>query len=487
MKNKKTLLIAVLVAGLLISFLAFMNELSLSSDADADGIVDGQDNCPNLSNPSQEDFDLDRLGNDCDQDDDNDGIVDPVDAFDENSMEWADFDFDSVGDVEDTDDDNDGILDVKDQNPILTTEQLAQKYLDKIQTCSLAETGTIRLLCYSQLFSKIIEQEEKNVDALQLALALTKLEALDDCHFVSHEIGHAAFRENPDVSQNMIGVDGKICRGGFYHGIMAAYFHDLKENNEDLVSYKTVCNDLIGTPDYTNCVHGLGHGLRHYYPDDLNVSITACDQMSFYQSSVCMGGLLMQYTDEKLTQSRDWQNYVPNICPRSDLRDFDYQQCNDSLGLSLAFHTNHNYDEAAKYCELISDQAGKESCFKGLEREIKDAKLYKEYDPTKGVRELFQPMWIKMDSNKWIVDFRSPAIISNFNYDENVKTLSFSFDKPYYIIIYISSDLLPKNPTITVNGKIQNEFELKHGLLFNHSMIRVEPTESGIVVIKNSD
>ncbi|MBI3253167.1 MAG: thrombospondin, partial [Nitrosopumilales archaeon] len=264
--------------------------------------------------------------------------------------------------------------------------------MNEIQTCSLAETGTLRLLCYSQLFSKMIEQEEKNIDTLQLALALTKLDALDDCHFVSHEIGHAAFRENPDVSQNMIGVDGKICRGGFYHGIMAAYFHNLKENNKDLVSYKTVCNDLIGTPDYTNFVHGLGHGLRHYYPDDLNASITACDQMSFYQGSVCMGGLLMQYTDEKLTQSRAWQNDISNICSRSELRDFDYQQCNDSLGLSLAFHTNHNYDAASKYCDLVSDEVGKESCFKGLEREIKDAKLYKEYDPTKGVRELFQPM-----------------------------------------------------------------------------------------------
>ena len=93
MKNKKTLLVTALIVGLLISFLAFMNELSLSSDADADGIVDSQDNCPNISNPAQEDFDLDKLGNDCDQDNDNDSIVDPVDAFDENSIEWADFDF----------------------------------------------------------------------------------------------------------------------------------------------------------------------------------------------------------------------------------------------------------------------------------------------------------------------------------------------------------------------------------------------------------
>ncbi|MBI3253166.1 MAG: thrombospondin type 3 repeat-containing protein [Nitrosopumilales archaeon] len=79
-----------------------MNELSLSSDADGDGIVDSQDNCPDISNPAQADFDFDQLGNDCDQDDDNDCVVDPVDAFDENPIEWADFDLDGVGSIEDT-------------------------------------------------------------------------------------------------------------------------------------------------------------------------------------------------------------------------------------------------------------------------------------------------------------------------------------------------------------------------------------------------
>lgn len=391
-----------------------------------------------------------------------------------------------IGSVEDTDDDNDGIFDHDDKIPLLPTELLAQKNLDEIQNCSLSETGTIRLLCYSNLFGNIVEQEENNVDSLELAFSLTKLGAIDDCHFLSHEIGHVAFRKNPDVFQNLYGVDGSICRGGFYHGIMVAYFHDLQENNKNISGYKTVCNDLIGTPDYTKCVHGLGHGLRHYFPNDLNRAIESCDQMSFYQGSICMGGLLMQYTDEKLTQSRSWNKDIENICSKSELRDFDYQQCTDNLGLSLAFHTNHDYDEASKYCDLISDDIGRNSCLKGLEREINDAKLYKEHDPTKGLRELVQPVWIKKDSNKWIVDFRSAATISDFNYDENTKAISFSFDKPYYIIMYISTDLLPANPVITVNGKIQNDATVKHGLLFDHSMIRIEPHETGTVFIQNS-
>jgi len=106
------------------------------------------------------------------------------------------------------------------------------------------------------------------------------------------------------------------------------------------------------------------------------------------------------------------------------------------------------------------------------------------YDPTKGVRELVQPIWIKEnDSNKWIVDFRSPATISDFIYDEETKRMQFSFDNPYRIIIYISTDLLPENPIVTVNGKIQNDLEIKHGLLDNHSEIKIFPDKSGTVLI----
>ena len=51
----------------------------MTMDIDSDGISDSNDNCPNLSNPSQTDSDSDSQGDACDLDDDGDGIDDGMD------------------------------------------------------------------------------------------------------------------------------------------------------------------------------------------------------------------------------------------------------------------------------------------------------------------------------------------------------------------------------------------------------------------------
>ena len=68
-----------------------------SPDADGDGIGDDVDNCPDVGNADQADFDNDGLGNACDTDDDSDGVPDADDAFPLNPSESADADGDGIG------------------------------------------------------------------------------------------------------------------------------------------------------------------------------------------------------------------------------------------------------------------------------------------------------------------------------------------------------------------------------------------------------
>ena len=81
-------------------------------DSDEDSIIDANDNCPLTKNHTQEDMDLDSIGDACDNDIDGDNVVNAEDAFPYNETEWADNDLDGIGDNADPDDDNDSMPDV---------------------------------------------------------------------------------------------------------------------------------------------------------------------------------------------------------------------------------------------------------------------------------------------------------------------------------------------------------------------------------------
>lgn len=479
-KKIKFLLVALGVI-LTISFISWSGAGSFA-DADKDGVADPIDNCPTQSNPIQSDFDDDKLGDECDPDDDNDKIVDAIDAFDNDKSEWADFDFDNIGKSTDPDDDNDGILDVNDDDPTLIIEDMTLQYLQDIQDCATINDDTSRLLCYTQFFGEVAKNEENNSNALALSIALSKLGAIDDCHFVSHEIGHISFVENPNVLENLMDADGTMCRGGYFHGVLASYFHEVGEKGESFPDYKTICNDLIGSSNYQDCVHGLGHGLVHFFGDDLKSSVELCNDMSFYQDILCTKGVMMQYTDNVLTRQGISKDVISNLCNESELNGLDYQECSMSIGTTLAFFTNHNLNEGKSSCELIDDKNTQKLCLDGLRLEIEDSQKYEKTPLTLEMREKFQPQQVEGSSK--IIDIRSPAVISDFEFNPIVGIISFSIDRPQYVTMYIPSEFVAPKMVVTVNGKIPSQLDAENNVLGEDiAMIRFVPNNSGVVMI----
>jgi hypothetical protein len=85
-------------------------DIVLEPDTDGDGVIDGEDGCPNDVNKTT--FGICGCGEiDVATDTDKDGAADCIDVFINDPKEWLDSDADGIGNNADSDDDNDGISD----------------------------------------------------------------------------------------------------------------------------------------------------------------------------------------------------------------------------------------------------------------------------------------------------------------------------------------------------------------------------------------
>lgn len=207
-----------------------------------------------------------------------------------------------------------------------------------------------------------------------------------------------------------------------------------------------------------------------------------CHDLSFYQNRLCMKGVMMQYTDNVLTREGITKDVISNLCKKSQLESIDFVECSMSIGTTLAFFTNHDFEEGEKSCLLIDNKQGQNYCLEGLRLEIQDSEKYEVEPLTLDKREKYQPQFI--DGTSKVIDIQSPAVVSNFQFIPEVGIISFSIDRPQYVVMYIPSEYVTSKMIVTVDGKIPNEIDAKGNVLGKDiAMIRFVPDNLGLVMI----
>ena len=300
---------------------------------------------------------------------DSDGIVDALDAFDEDPAEWADFDFDGIGSNADLDDDNDHILDENDETPVTVSKILTEKYLNQIQKCSVIGLSESPQICFANFFEYIIKEGESGQDVLELAMSLFSIGLLNGCHVVTHQIGTLTYENNPEYIENILDRPLITCRGGFIHGSMKAFFLDLKEQGFKLTDFDDVCNDLISSRyNFRICLHGVGHGLFEYYDRNLDSALNDC--VTYPHEVSCHNGAIMEYVEQKITDSSTLGSEVSEICSKKNMDLDDFEYCSIQIGKLLAYFNNNDQKIVSRYCEMIKDPEGKDYCNEGLEKAV---------------------------------------------------------------------------------------------------------------------
>ena len=146
---------------------AFVDNAAEWRDGDIDGIGDNSDNCPDAFNPNQLDSDYwighpsfrDGEGDACDDDDDNDGVLDSDDDFKFDQCAHLDTDSDGMPDfivseciptgsswtvtdlIVDNDDDNDGISDIVEEGGLFTNENCDWQWYAEGELMNIAGTA----------------------------------------------------------------------------------------------------------------------------------------------------------------------------------------------------------------------------------------------------------------------------------------------------------------------------------------------------------
>ena len=206
------------------------------------------------------------------------------------------------------------------------------------------------------------------------------------CHVLAHELGRYEVSLDPENWLDVVakGPTDGLCSNGFAHGAIVTRFNDEDLSKEEfdaaLDDLSIACEEREGfnPTDLTKaiCYHGIGHVLIHMTLAKVNESLEACEYISQKADGrdyrqVCTEGVYMQLMQPREPEDLARVDRLPYAPPKEKLVQFcsDFSNNDTQYGACWReawplFGTEiYESDGIYNYCNALSPEQGKETCF----------------------------------------------------------------------------------------------------------------------------
>ncbi len=283
-----------------------------------------------------------------------------------------------------------------------------EEILSTMRTCVESQD---RYGCYQRLAQDAVQRNQIKYVLKVFDDNDSKPYVFSFCHSTTHFIGREAYSKYKSVSKAF--EQGSFsCHGGYYHGVLEGYlknYLDSEQKSEDYLKQKIfeACgrqSDYSTPLLYSECLHGIGHGVMFVTDGELPESLQLCDSLNDTLANTCYGGVFMENStsntthylskylktddpmypcdilgDRYLDQCYRYQSAYFGMLTKKDLPkmiNLCYQvpvkyhyQCFLNIGTGEVGYVRDPKDMKAA-CDLISDKQNKDYCVEGVITEL---------------------------------------------------------------------------------------------------------------------
>jgi hypothetical protein len=207
------------------------------------------------------------------------------------------------------------------------------------------------------------------------ALEKKSTDFVEDCHYVSHGIGHAQLKVDKgdagksfsELSENLYFKNVSTCGNGYFHGVIEEVASTISTKDGLVDILKPICGSL--KYDLSDCYHGIGHAayiqLNYMTHDALYVCDAVTDDQ--FMRFSCQMGIFMEMAQD--FQKAELVDVVGDtlkfkVCDALDVR-FQEACYSQHSGFFVDIAPDpSNYAQLITYCKQIVDPRNRMACVK---------------------------------------------------------------------------------------------------------------------------